>query len=245
MNDRRNHSRMHRLALRFSITGAAASIALGLSAPDARADMLDFEDLPTLQPSAAGTAVGTLTPNYAYHGFNLSAVHTANDGSFGVNNAWYYTRVLEGVQDPPYQPWLGAIFWGTQSGEYALRTGPNVYTNQSSFNFNRLDGGLWTFDGAWFARIQAPLNVGLYVAVLGYVGDTLVYAYQQPIFLATRTFVAPPQGVAVDRVEFRTAYPSGSSSGGFYMDDFQFTLVPAPSAVAILGALGLFRRRAR
>jgi hypothetical protein len=29
------------------------------------------------------------------------------------------------------------------------------------------------------------------------------------------------------------------------MDDFQFTLVPAPSAVAILGALGLFRRRAR
>ena len=52
MNDRRNKQRTHRLAMRFSVTGAAVSIALGLAAPDARADMLDFEDLPPFQPEA-------------------------------------------------------------------------------------------------------------------------------------------------------------------------------------------------
>jgi hypothetical protein len=246
VNDRRNNQRTHRLAMRFSVTGAAVSIALGLAAPDARADMLDFEDLPPFQPEAqSGTGFRPLTPNYAYHGFILSAVHTANDGPFGVNNAWYYTRVLEAVQDPPYQPGMTGISWCTQSGEYGLRTGPNVNSGQSTFSFSRSDGGLFSFDGAWFTRIYSQPNQGLNVTMQGFVGNTVAYTYWQPIFLTTRTFVAPPPGVAVDRVVFRTGFPQPNSQGGFYMDDFHYTLVPAPSVLAVLGGLGLFRKRAR
>lgn len=239
MNDRRNHSRTHRRALRFSITGAAASIALGLSAANAHAELLDFEDLPQIQlPAGGSVGWAPLTPNYAYHGFILSAVHTANDGAFGVDNAWYYGRVLEAAQDQP-----GGV-WYVQSGEYALRTGPNVGSGQSTFSFRRSDGGLFSFDGAWFSRVYAH-NQWLNVTMQGFVGATAVYTYWQPISFETRTFVAPPQGVAVDRVVFRTGYPQPNSEGGFYMDDFQFTLVPAPSVIAAFGALGLFRRRPR
>ena len=172
-------------------------------------------------------------------------MHTANDGPNGVNNAWYYTRVLEAAQDPPYQPGMTGISWCTQSGEYALRTGPNVNSGQSRFSFSRSDGGLFSFDGAWFTRIYSQPNQGLNVAMQGFVGNTVAYTYLQPIFLTTRTFVAPPPGIAVDRVVFNTGYPAPNSQGGFYMDDFQFTLVPAPSAIAVVGALGLFRRRVR
>jgi hypothetical protein len=243
MSNRRDYRRTCRLALRFSITRAAASIALGLTAPDARADMLDFEDLPLLQPSAgSGGAISPLTPNYSYHGFNLSAVHTwAPD----VSNTWYYLRVLDSVQDPPYQPPQLGYLHAVQSGEYALGTAPHVHTNQSAFSFSRLDGGLFTFDGAWFTRIYSSLNQSLDVAMIGYVGDTVVYQDLQPIVVSARTFLAPPPGVAIDRLEFRTAYPGPNSIGGFYMDDFHYTLVPAPSVLAVLGGLGLFRKRAR
>lgn len=239
MNDRRNNQRTHRLAMRFSVTGAAVSIALGLSAASAHAELLDFEDLPQIQVSA-GLTDGSrpLTPNYQYHGFNLSAVHTANDGPFGVNNAWYYLRVLAEAQGQP------GVSAGIQSGEYALRTGPNVNSGFSTFSFNRSDGGVFTFDGAWFTRIYSTQNMPLNLTMQGFVGATPVYTYIQPIY-TSRTFVSPPQGIAVDRLVFRTAWPEANSQGGFIMDDFHYTLVPAPSTVAILSALGLFRRRVR
>lgn len=239
MSDRHNNQWTNRLALRFSLAGAAASIALGLAAPGARADMLDFEDLPPMELSAGLTdGARPLTPNYEYHGFNLSAVHTPNAGSFSVNNTWYYVRVLEEAQG---QPGVCACI---QSGEYALMAGPNVTSNLSSFSFNRSDGGLFTFDGAWFTRIYSTLNQPLTLAMQGFVGDTPVYTHLQPIY-TSKTFVSPPQGIAVDRLVFRTAYPQANSTGGFFMDDFRYTLVPAPPAVALLGALGLFRKRAR
>jgi hypothetical protein len=221
--------------MRFSFTGAAASIALGLAAPGARADMLDFEDLPPMELSAGLTdGARPLTPNYEYHGFNLSAVHTPNDGSFSVNNTWYYARFLEEAQGPPR----------IHSGEYGLMAGPNVRTNLSSFSFSRSDGGLFAFDGAWFARIYSSLDQPLTLAMQGFVGGTPVYTYLQSIYTAT-TFVSPPQGIAVDRLEFRTAYPQANSTGGFFMDDFHYTLVPAPSVLAVLGGLGFFRKRGR
>jgi hypothetical protein len=176
----------------------------------------------------------TRTPNYEYHGFILSAVHTPNDGSFSVDNTWYYARFLE---EPQGQPRI-------RSGEYGLMAGPNVSTNLSSFSFSRSDGGLFTFDGAWFARIYSSLNQPLTLAMQGFVGDTPVYTYLQSIYTTT-TFVSPPQGIAVDRLEFRTAYPQANSTGGFFMDDFHYTLVPAPSAIALFGGLGLLRRRPR
>jgi len=250
MSERNNNPQTNRTAPCFSIacfniTGAAAAIALGLSAANAHAELLDFEDLRPIELPTFGAAREALTPNYAYHGFNLSAVHNVHDPVWGVDNAWYYTRVLEAVQDPPYQPGLAGAFWGTQSGEYALSTAPDVQTNQSAFSFSRLDGGLFTFDGAWFTRIYSPLNQSLQLAMIGYVGDTVVYQDVQPIFFSARTFQAPPPGVAIDRLDFHTGYPGPNSTGGFYMDDFHYTLVPAPSVLAVLGGLGLFRRRAR
>lgn len=239
MNKLSSNPRANRPAPCFSITGAAASIAFGLSAASAHAELLDFEDLPQIQVSA-GLTDGSrpLTPNYQYHGFNLSAVHTANDGPFGVNNAWYYLRVLAEAQGQP------GVSAGIQSGEYALRTGPNVNSGFSTFSFNRSDGGVFTFDGAWFTRIYSTFNQPLNLTMQGFVGDTPVYTYIQPIY-TSRSFVAPPPGIAVDRLVFRTAWPEANSAGGFIMDDFHYTLVPAPSAIAVVGALGLFRRRVR
>ena len=79
--------------------------------------------------------------------------------------------------------------------------------------------------------------------LVGYVGETQAYVYQQPIFHGIRTFVAPP-AIAIDR--FRIGMSSQPSAAiGFYMDDFTYTLVPSPAPFALLGLLGMMRRSRR
>jgi hypothetical protein len=231
----------HRVGVRCVILGHAVAVALGVAATAAHADMFDFEDLPSLRATDPQGGYEPLGPNFAYHGFTFSAVHNVA----GSQNSWWYVNVPESEQDPPYNWLLEGLPWAVQSGEFAIRSGNDYHNTQSVFAVSRTGGGLWTMDGAWFTRTMtnAPWNPGLTMSMIGYVGETPVYIYQQPIFHGIRTFVAPP-GIAIDRLRIAMDW-APSTDIGFYMDDFQFTVVPAPSVIGQLCLAGLLRRRRR
>ena len=238
-----NFCLQHRGALRLVILGHTVAITVGLAATVAHADMLDFEDLPSLLEQFPQCASAPLGPNFAYHGFTFSSDDLSS--SLPPSNSWWYGNMPEDLQDPPYQWDRGGLPWGIQSGEFTLRSSPGYGNPSYSYSVSRSDGGLWMMDGAWCARVatNSPLSPGSSMWQLGYVGATLVYVHEQTIFHGIRTFVAPP-AIAIDR--FRIGMSSQPSAAiGFYMDDFTYTLVPSPAPFALLGLVGMLRRSRR
>ena len=139
-----NFCLQHRGALRLVILGHTVAITVGLAATVAHADMLDFEDLPSLLEQYPQGAHASLGPNFAYHGFTFSAIHSSSAGS----NSWWYGNKPEDLQDPPYDWSLSGLNWAVQSGEFVIASGPGFTNPNSVFAVSRADGGHWMMDGA-------------------------------------------------------------------------------------------------
>ena len=111
--------------------GIPFGIAFGIAANIAHADMLDFEDLPSLLTEHPDGGSAALYPDYAYHGFNFSAIHNAYPY---VSNSWRYAKVPESLQDQPPGGVPYNFRWGIESGEFALTTPPGGVTEVSRFS---------------------------------------------------------------------------------------------------------------
>ena len=141
-----NFCLQHRGALRLVILGHTVAITVGLAATVAHADMLDFEDLPSLLEQFPQGASAPLGPNFAYHGFTFSSDDLSS--SLPPSNSWWYGNMPEDLQDPPYDWSLSGLNWAVQSGEFAIASGPGFTNPNSVFAVSRADGGHWMMDGA-------------------------------------------------------------------------------------------------
>lgn len=224
---------MHRSQWLAALIGVAAFVKCG----NACADLLTFEDLPSLLEQDPDGGGGYLDPDY--HGFRFNA---ANSTPYPGNpESWAYFNFPTSVQNPEYHWYLGGWLWGMESGEFCL--GATPYTSGwSSFTVDRADDGLWSFDGAWFASIESVPH-DLYMR--GYRGSELVYLQTTEILHGARIFIAPPSDVLVDRVVFKAESIPGGMERGFTLDDFNFTLVPTPGACVLLLLSGVVMRARR
>ncbi len=235
-----------RLTTHIMLLSGFLGVGLNPLALSARADMLDFEDLPSLLEANPRGAVAPLEPNFTYHGFTFAANHKPGSSS-QVDNTWYYSNVPESEQDPPYTVDAPGMLWSVQSGEAALMSGPNYVNGQSRFIVTRVDGGLWRMDGAWFTRAfaSAPGDLVNRLKLAGTLAGQQVYMSWQSIHHGSRKFVAPPLGLTIDRLELSMHWLPGGADRTFFMDDFRYTLVPGPSALCVLGLATLVRGRRR
>ncbi len=225
--------------------GLAVGVVL-TAAPSALADLLDFEELPSLIEEHPLGWIEPLGPNFAYQGFNFSAQnHFAYPPD--MLHSWNYGNIPESLQDPPYAPYTPGLAWACESGEFALASVRSGMHTNTLFMISRLDGGLWTMDGAWFTRMRSMVFGGVHpnIRLFGYRGTEHVYTSHQPILHGSRKFVAPPAELPIDLLYI--GMDETYESAGFFMDDLQYTLVPAPSAFALLGGAALIggKRRSR
>lgn len=216
-----------------------ASIAIEAGSGVASGDVLNFEDLPPLNHPPGTIGTRAFVPEY--HGF----IFTSNYTPYGLpdfNHRWALWHCAEEVQidnceDNFYE--LGSLSAYT-SGEHALG---NIYHygNAGIWSITRADGGLWTFDGAWFTAYTTFPDL----IIRGYVGNTEVLGMGAfPLAWCRPRFWAPTDTIAIDRLEVYGA-PNGYVYKSFLMDDFHYTLVPSPSALALLCLVGASPRRRR
>ncbi len=218
------------------VLSAALVLQLGTTAT---ADILDFEDLPVPPNGEQPGLILALMPTN-FHGFRFTASNDVYPDTY-FDNTWVYWQLEAELQNPPCTIVSDGNRYGYTSGITAIGSyqdgGSGEWSNH--WTMSRADGGLWSFDGAWFtATLNAPE-----IIIRGFLGNTQVFNFTETIEKCTPTFHAPQSQVLIDRLVIRGGPLIHGGDKAFLMDDFQFTLVPAPSAGFLLLAAALTRRR--
>ncbi len=235
------------LFMRNGLRGArmismVAGTVLLTSAGVLKADLLTFEDLPIPGTSDPTSPAADPLPS-SYHGFEFESNWNA-PATTQWDFTWVSWYLQEELQNPyPGDPNFSGKWNAYVSGEHALGNvahyGPLDYT--AEWSIRRTDGGLWTFDGAWFTA-----NTGRNtIFVRGYLAGTQVLDLIRPMASVAPTFQAPLQPIVLDRLVVLGGPEPGGLARDFYMDDFQYTLVPTPGACVLLLLSGVVMRARR
>jgi hypothetical protein len=222
----------------ISLTSVVAAIAcVGV----AGADLLTFEDLMPWDPPIISPGVLVMAPDY--HGFRFTSVSLSTQ-SAEYNNTWVVWGLDEEFQIPNCADnWHHSGKWsGYVSGERMIGNFGRYQDPPNTWTVTRADGGLWSFDGASFTGLGFSTH-GL--AIRGYLGETEVLGMNNLIVDYCGPIFASPGGqISIDRLVISPTVPWGVENG-FAMDDFNYTLVPSPAPLALLGLAGLLCRRRR
>jgi hypothetical protein len=198
--------------------------ALALS-PLASASILTFEDLPMPTEQYATIRIAEMPATYS--GFTFS-----NWGYYTVPNGIDFNGFDDGI--------IGTRALYTPINNDNDGEGGNRFT---IFRSNR-----FIFGSASVTQLFAADNGGeddfggdiTRLTIKGFVGDHQVYTVNQYLAYAVRMTVSAP-AVQVDRLEFST-----DTGMAFAVDNLTADpIVPAPSALALIGLAGLIGKRKR
>ena len=192
----------------------------------AKADLITFEDLPAPSQPYPNEIIAYEVLPTVYNGFSWTT--QLNSPYFG--NGWGYYNMKE---------WdMG----GYDNGIIDNRALYSPYGGGYAAGYLISNTAYWMFTSAYFTSAWENQG-GVALHIDGYIGDQAVFTHTATIYRSHKTLVVPPQ-LIIDRVHIWGGYAS-SAGDHWIMDDMSYGLVPAPSAIALLGLVGLGGRRRR
>jgi hypothetical protein len=198
----------------------------------ANAEMIDFEDVATPYPATPLFSYGPVSTGY--RGFSWGT-NWPGDGSEPVPAGSATAYQNSGTTSSGY---LTAIAAGTR----AMFT-PTSYDGFHQLTVSRSEE--WDFDSA---DIAAAWRIGMLVEFTGSLAGNQLYSYSVTLNSAGVLYAMNLNFQGIDTLTIRSSGGSDAYAGGagahLIIDNFAYT-VPAPSAMALLAAAGLCRRRRR
>ena len=207
-------------------------IATTLIATSAHAELCTFENLPapTLAEGNSGFYVGAVGN---YEGFNFtSAYQTSADEYSFLNNKWGYYDLVGGSG---YFGWDEAII-----GDRALFS---PWGSNSGYNYRIGRNGLWRLNSLEITSVYYNITV----VIEGYRYGQGVFTYTAPLSTAQRVklLISDVYTGSLNNITEIKVYSVGAPTH-LVIDNIDYTVVPAPSALALIGIAGMIgtsRRR--
>lgn len=206
-------------------------IATTLIATSAHAELCTFENLPapTLAEGNSGFYVGVVGN---YEGFNFTSAYQTSSQYAFLNNKWAYYDLVGG---PGYFGYDEGIV-----GDRALFT---AWGSNSSYNYRINRNELWRLNSLEVTSIYNNMTV----VIEGYRYGVGVFTYTTQLSTAQRVelLISSVYAGPVNNITEIKVYGAGVGTH-LAIDNIDYTIVPAPSALALIGiagVLGTSRRR--
>jgi hypothetical protein len=195
--------------------------------------VLNFDDLVVSGESGSEPGRGPLGD---YQGFRFS--------SYGIDETlpiydnkwgWYGVNHVQSQQ---------AGYAVGLRGEAALYSPYYTYPYASSasrWNITRIDGGDWHFFGAWFT---SAFDVGQDLRIVGKKDGATQFDVGFSISSDYQSWLSYGAGFEIDTLTIWREY-NPYTGNHFVMDDFAYSLVPAPGCLTLLLGGSLIRSRRR
>jgi len=204
-------------------------IATTLIATSAHAELCTFENLPA--PTIAGS--DSYITGFIYDGLSSYEGFTFTSSYPQSNFQWAYYDLVGGGGWAGYDE--GIV------GDRALFT---PWGAEASKNYRIRRNELWFLNSIEVTSVWASSTA----VIEGYRNGSLIYTYTAQLTTAQRVKLNISQvypmfmEYAVDQIKI---YSTGSLSSHFAIDNIEYTVVPAPSALALLAVIGVVGRRRR
>ena len=206
-------------------------IATTLLATSAHAELCTFENLPapTLD-EGNGFYVGAVGN---YEGFNFTSAYQTNNNVYSfLNNKWGYYDLVGGSG---YFGWDEAII-----GDRALFT---PWGSNSGYNYRIGRNELWRLNSLEITSVYYNMTL----VIEGYRYGQGVFTYTAPLSTAQRVklLISDVYTGSLNNITEIKVYSVGAPTH-LAIDNIDYTVVPAPSALALIGIAGLIgtsRRR--
>jgi hypothetical protein len=210
-------------------------IATTLLATSAHGALCTFENLPapTFQEINTAQTGFWIEPLSSYEGFNFTSSYTQPYNQYSAfNNKWAYYDMVGG-------PGWGGYDEGI-IGDRAIFT---PWGSEYAYNYRISRNELWTLNSL---EITSAWN-NMTVVIEGYRYGQDVFTYTAQLFTAQRVKLLisnPYPGPLNNITEIKVYAPNQATQ--IAIDNIDYTVVPAPSALALIGIVGLIgiqRRR--
>ena len=205
-------------------------IATTLIVTSAQAELCTFENLPapTLD-EGNGFYVGAVGN---YEGFNFTSAYQTNNNVYSfLNNKWGYYDLVGGSG---YFGWDEAII-----GDRALFT---PWGSNSGYNYRIGRNELWRLNSLEITSVYYNMTL----VIEGYRYGQGVFTYTAPLSTAQRVklLISDVYTGSLNNITEIKVYSVGAPTH-LAIDNIDYTIVPAPSALALIGIamIGVRRRR--
>ena len=205
-------------------------IATTLIVTSAQAELCTFENLPapTLD-EGNGFYVGAVGN---YEGFNFTSAYQTNNNVYSfLNNKWGYYDLVGGSG---YFGWDEAII-----GDRALFT---PWGSNSGYNYRIGRNELWRLNSLEITSVYYNMTL----VIEGYRYGQGVFTYTAPLSTAQRVklLISNVYPGPLNNITEIKVYGTGVGTH-LAIDNIDYTVVPAPSALAIIGIAGIIGVRRR
>ena len=206
-------------------------IATTLIATSAHAELCTFENLPapTLAEGNSGFYVGAVGN---YEGFNFTSAYQTNNNVYSfLNNKWAYYDLVG-----------GSGYYGYDEGIVGDRALFTPWSSNSSYDYRINRNELWRLNSLEVTSIFNNMTV----VIEGYRYGVGVFTYTTQLSTAQRVklLISSVYAGPVNNITEIKVYGAGVGTH-LAIDNIDYTIVPAPSALALIGIamIGVRRRR--
>ena len=207
-------------------------IATTLLATSAHAELCTFENLPapTLAEGNSGFYVGAVGN---YEGFNFTSAYQTNNNVYSfLNNKWAYYDLVG-----------GSGYFGFDEGIVGDRALFTPWSSNSSYDYRINRNELWRLNSLEVTSIYNNMTV----VIEGYRYGEGVFTYTAQLSTAQRVklLISNVYPGPLNNITEIKVYGTGVGTH-LAIDNIDYTIVPAPSALALIGiagVLGTSRRR--
>jgi len=204
-------------------------IATTLIATSAHAELCTFENLPapTFGEGNSGFYIGAVGN---YEGFNFTSAYQTNNNVYSfLNNKWAYYDLVG-----------GSGYYGYDEGIVGDRALFTPWNSSYDYRINRNE--LWRLNSLEVTSIYNNMTV----VIEGYRYGVGVFTYTAPLSTAQRVklLISNVYTGPVNNITEIKVYGAGVGTQ-LAIDNIDYTVVPAPSALALIGIamIGVRRRR--
>jgi hypothetical protein len=205
-------------------------IATTLIATSAHAELCTFENLPA--PTIAETNGFWTSPLSSYEGFNFTSSYVAT-GTYSIfSNKWGYYDLVGG-------PGWGGYDEGI-IGDRAIYT---PWSSNSAYNYRINRNELWRLNSLEITSAWTSMTV----VIEGYRYGEGVFTYTAQLSTAQRVklIISNAYPGPLNNITEIKVYGAGASANQLAIDNIDYTIVPAPSVLALLGFAGMMGVRRR
>ncbi len=188
--------------------------------------------------------------------FEAALPDGSDNSSIDYSGHWYYNSTSGDAADGQ----IKAQTWARSEGSAGLWLKAYKANTASSFGqeFAATEGSTYTLSADFKATstvIADGASLDMSIIWLDIDGEVMYaetlslsdsYTSSNELWETFELTATAPEGVSDVQIEFDFATKDGSSGGGFMLDDVNFTVIPEPSGVSLLGLSGiclLLRRR--
>lgn len=199
-------------------------IATTLLATSAQAELCTFENLPA--PTIAEVNGFWNDSLSSYEGFNFTSSYVINGSPYSIfNNKWGYYDLVGG-------PGWGGYDEGI-IGDRAIFTPWGSY---SAYNYRINRNELWRLNSLEITSVWTNMTL----VIEGYRYGEGVFTYTAQLSTAQRVklLISNPYPGPLNNITEIKVYNTGSGQQ-LVIDNIDYTIVPAPSALALIGIAGM------